>query len=526
MILRKPYAFFIRHFKFIHFILTLLMGYVALKMTGIISFFNEYLQSTASVIGPEVAIELYPVILYVILIVAFIIETIVFLVMKIKKKAILFYVINIIFLIYTFIVMIYSNQIVRSLELGLVEIRTLKLVQDLLVISFSLSSVCILITAIRALGFDLKKFEFGKDVDLQIDEKDREEFELDVSIDTDTFKRKLKRNFRYFKYVYKENKTMIILTVLIIVGCISAYLYWNVGIYNKMNKEGTVVSTNDFLFGVTDSYVTKKDYKGNEINNYSFVVVKIKVKNKSEKKYQLQTGRIGLVLDKMTYYPTTEYQTKFYDLGNYYIADEISNTQFKNYILVYEVPTNLLKQRTKYLRYSDSTNNQVKYKLSLTDIDGDTKQTVLTKEKQTTFNNRYLKGSKISIKNVEINDVFKVNYRFCFSDNECSTAYEYIRALLDTNYDKSLIKVEGNYDFNTKLDFTNASRLGELLANYGNLEYTLNGQKKNVVLKEIKPTKITPTSSAYLEVPSEVKQASKIDLVIKIRNYYYVYHVK
>ena len=526
MILRKPYAFFIKHFRFIHFILALLMGYMALKLTGIISFFNEYIQSTASLIGPEVAIELYPIILYIIIIVAFVIEAIVFLVMKIKKKAILFYIINIVCLVYTFVVMIYSNQIVRTLELGLVEIRTLKLVQDLLVISFSLMSVCILITTIRALGFDIKKFEFGKDVDLQIDEKDREEFELDVSIDTDSFKRKIKRNLRYFKYVYKENKTMLLLTTLIIIGCISTYIYWNVGIYNKMNKEGTVVSTNEFLFGVTDSYVTTKDYKGNKINKYSFVIVKIKVKNKLEKKAQLQTGRIGLVLDKMTYYPTVDYQTRFYDLGNYYVADEISNDKFKNYILVYEVPTNLLKQKTKYLRYSDSTDDQVKFKLDFENIDEDTKQIVLTKEKQTNFDNRYLSGSKISIKDVLIDDVFRVNYRFCFNEKDCSTAYEYVRAPIDTNYDKSLVKVEGNYEFNPELDFTNASRLGELISNYGILEYVLNGQKNNITLKEVKPTKITPTTSTYLEVPSEVKQASKIDLIIKIRNYNYVYHVK
>ncbi len=526
MVLRKPYAFFIRHFRVIHFIVALFMGYVALKLTGILSFFNEYLQSTATIIGTEVSPQLYPILLYIILIITLITVIIIFIVMKVKKKAYLFYIINVVSLLFIITVMAFSNNIVRSLELGLVEIRTLKLIQDLLVMSFVFTSTGIFMFAIRALGFDIKKFEFGKDIDLEIDEKDREEFELDVSIDTDTIKRKIKRNYRNIKYVYRENKTIILLTFLVVIGSLCSYFYWHYSIYNKMNKEGTVVSTNDFLFGVLDSYVTTKDYKGKKINNSSFVVVKIKVKNKAEKKAQLQTGRIAFVLDKMTYYPTTNYQTKFYDLGTMYVADELSNDKFVNYILVYEVPTNLLGKKIKYLRYSDSTSNQVKFKLSLKNIDEELKSTTLVKNKQLAFDNMYLKDSKIVIKNVDINDIFKVNYRFCLNNGSCQTAYEYLRAPLNTNYDKVLVKVEGNYEFNNELDVRNASRLGSLFANYGTINYTVKGVNKTIDLNEVRPTKITPTTSAYLEAPKELKGADKIDLILNVRNNKYTYHVK
>ena len=45
MILRKPYAFLIRHFKLIHLILTVLLAYILYKTNKLLSFFNQYLSS-------------------------------------------------------------------------------------------------------------------------------------------------------------------------------------------------------------------------------------------------------------------------------------------------------------------------------------------------------------------------------------------------------------------------------------------------------------------------------------------------
>lgn len=526
MILRKPYAFFIKHFKLIHFLITLCIAYVALKLTGILSFFSEYLQSTATIIDTDVAKQLYPAMLYIVLFVALITIVLVGMVMRFKKKPIVFYLVNTIHIIYTIVVLIYSHQIVRKLELGLVEVRTLKLVQDLLIISFILVSLGIVLMSLRSLGFDIKKFEFGKDIDLQIDEQDREEFELDVNIDTASFKRKWKRNIRNFKYVYRENKNMILLTTLVIIGMICGYTYWHFSIYNKMNKQGTVLRTADFMFGVASSYATKIDYKGSVINDNSFVIVKIKVKNVSNKNAKLETGRIGLTIDKMTYYPTTDYQTKFVDLGLVYVADEISADKFQTYLLVYEVPTSMLKKKQKYLKYSDSASSQVKIKLEIEDIDEQIKTIALEKNKKIVFDNQFLKGSNLLITNSEFNDVFKVNYRFCLTNNDCKVSYEYVRPGLNTNYDKTILKIDGAYEFNTKLDIINANRLGQILANYGTITYSLNGLPKVYSLTEVKPTKATADTTAYLEVPKEIEQATNIDLILHIRNYKYVYSIK
>ena len=42
MIVKKPYAFLIKHFRIIHGILFVLLGYIMLKSADISSFFSDY----------------------------------------------------------------------------------------------------------------------------------------------------------------------------------------------------------------------------------------------------------------------------------------------------------------------------------------------------------------------------------------------------------------------------------------------------------------------------------------------------
>jgi hypothetical protein len=50
MILRKPYAFLIKYFRFINLGLLVLSGYVAYKITPIVSFFSSYVSNNYSAI--------------------------------------------------------------------------------------------------------------------------------------------------------------------------------------------------------------------------------------------------------------------------------------------------------------------------------------------------------------------------------------------------------------------------------------------------------------------------------------------
>lgn len=48
MVFRKPYAFLIKHFKIVHLILTLIYIYLALKVNGILKYYNNFISGTES----------------------------------------------------------------------------------------------------------------------------------------------------------------------------------------------------------------------------------------------------------------------------------------------------------------------------------------------------------------------------------------------------------------------------------------------------------------------------------------------
>ena len=45
MILRKPYAFLVKHFKLIHILLTLVIAFLVYRTNIILNFLNEYIAS-------------------------------------------------------------------------------------------------------------------------------------------------------------------------------------------------------------------------------------------------------------------------------------------------------------------------------------------------------------------------------------------------------------------------------------------------------------------------------------------------
>ena len=70
--------------------------------------------------------------------------------------------------------------------------------------------------------------------------------------------------------------------------------------------------------------------------------------------------------------------------------------------------------------------------------------------------------------------------------------------------------------------------LAKLIEKYGKLVYTIDEKEKetNITLKEIKPKRVSLTDEGYVEVLSEVKDATEIDLLITVYDTTYTYHLK
>ena len=105
MILKKPYAFFIKMFKPIHIFLGVLIGYLIYLENSILSFLNNYIYSTDNIVGENIKSSLVNNGLYIIPIIMMLASFIILSIMFKKKKPITFYFFN----IFCFIVILVIN---------------------------------------------------------------------------------------------------------------------------------------------------------------------------------------------------------------------------------------------------------------------------------------------------------------------------------------------------------------------------------------------------------------------------------
>lgn len=524
MILRKPYAILIKNFKLIHFILTILMGYLFYKTNMILSFLNEYLASSTTTISKEVANTLYgPILVFVILLVI-VATSIILALMKFKDKPIKFYVYNI--LSHLFLGMIYyvSFQTIRSLEISLIDIRTLKIVHDLLVAIMIAESIGLIISAVRTTGFDIKSFNFKKDLEeLDIEDRDNEEFEVELEVDTDRFKRELNRKLRHSKYVYLENKLLINMVALLIIAITCTFVYLYVGVYNKVFKMNTSFKTNEFIFNVTNSFFTNVDYKMNPIfEDKELVVIKLKLRSLYKDDAKLNTAKFHLSIDKKSFYTTIKNRDKLSDLGVVYNNHEIGK-EFDTYLLVFEIPKNLSREKM-ILKYFDTSTDSIR--VDVTPIALDEKKEIGSSNfgQKLEFKNSVLGNSSVQITEYELSNSFKLGYQYCMSNN-CMEAYEYITPHLG-NQKMILLRLKADIIFDKEMMTSKFENPFKLFEYFGRIRYILNDQEKVVYTSlQIEPQKTT-TDNYYIEVPEELFNASKIDIEFNIRNKIYIYHVK
>lgn len=527
MILRKPFAILIKHFKLIHFIMFGLMVYITYNTNLILTFLNEYMASTLTLITHESYLNLFKTSFFISIALIFIINSIILGLMAFKKKPIKIYIYNFIAFLYVFIVFLVAKNIIGSLEISLIEIRTLKLVQDLLFAAVLIESVSLIFTVVRATGFDIKSFNFVKDLEeLDITEKDDEEFEVNLDVDTDVLKRKINRGFRYFKYIYAENKYVFSILILILVALICGLIYLNMTVYNKVYKEKAIFKTSEFMISIEDSYVTKSDYRENIINkDYSFVVARIKVRTIYDVKKVLETGKIALNINDHNLYPITDYMTEFKDLGNYYNKQYIEN-KFSNYILIYKIPNSYVNDKMT-IKYYDSFLNNIKTRLSPINLNDKKDELVYNVGESIEFENSILNNSNIKINSYEISNNFKSEYNFCLNGT-CNVSYEYIKPILNTNYEKTLLKLTGNFNLDETLNITKIANMYEFIKEFGSVSYVIDGTRKIISseLIEVLPIKSTNREITYLELPKEIENSSEIYLHFNVRNREYVYKLR
>lgn len=490
MIVRKPFAFLIKHFKAIHLFLFGLLLYVCYKYNEIVSFLRNYISTGNGRYDAVNYINYTPI--YVIL-GSIVIMVIIYYLMKYKDKPKKLYLISIIGYIIVIVLFIFLFNYLRTFSSSIIEQKTLRLYRDISLMGLIFQYIIIVIMLIRGLGFDIKKFNFSKDIqELNIDLTDNEEVELVMGFDTNKTKFKIRRFLREFRYFIKENILFTGLSLIIIV-IILWIVVANYTSKNKVYKENEYFGI-DFNMLVSGSYLTKEDnsLKKLSVGNSSLLVVKFKIS--SNHSDVLNPDSFILSIYDKTYSPNNKYCSLLKDIGKCYSKIKLTE-QEKEYIFVYLVDDNILNKKI-YLKYdygylTNKNNSIIKVKLNPDNIDNE--ETTTKRINDTIeFNNSIIGDYKLKIEEYNISDSFDINADI---------------TLLPTDYNTIIrLKIsEGN----------------DLVDSYALLKYTISGTEYTSTIKKI----YNENNYSYYEV-NDITSADSIKLVLSSRHNNYEYILK
>lgn len=531
MVLRKPYAFLIKNFKLIHIILTILMFIFFLRMRGITNFLESYTATATYEQMSGVVSEYIGVLGMILPLLIIAINILILSLLRMKDKPVKFYWFSILAYVIEMIIMIVAYTVLNNIQQGTATVTFTEIFRDLIGAISYLTVPFIIISLGRGVGFNIKQFNFKKDLmELNIVDEDSEEFEVEVDVDTEDLKAKLNRKIRFIKYVYLENKPFFyILTVILVLGIIFG-VYSYISKMEKIYDEGYSFSAYGANLKVENSYKTKYGCDGNLIRKDKFyVIVELNAKNLYQQDMSLPYDYIYLRVDEhKKYSPIDNYKDEFSDFGLRFISsDKMKSEEERQIVLVYEIDNEYFDNNFR-LEYITSTVNEedsssykyikinlkVKEFIDVEKVDekkiGDTLE----------FKNSLIDGTRIKIEEVDFNKRYNYKYKELIGSEE----KEFVKAIIPTDttsYKKVVMRLKSEITKNPEL---NPRIYSSLFEKFVTIEYELDGK---TIKQKPQVIDLTPSNSeyTYLEVVTDVSTANKVTLVFTIRDKEYKYIV-
>ncbi|MBR5662254.1 MAG: hypothetical protein IKX00_01215 [Bacilli bacterium] len=535
MILRKPYAFLIKHFRLIHLILTLPLIYIIRKTHLVVDFFNTYVsngytyQTGSDISGLYINWILY---LSIFLIVVSIIS--IYYLLKYKEKPVKMYVIMMIYYIALFAMLIWYSGIISNMSKAVLSAKSARLYRDISLLIYLPQYVFIVFTVLRATGFNIKQFNFQSDLkELQITSEDNEEVEVGLGIDTYKTKRFFRRYKREFKYYFEENKFIIVLISTITVFALIFMFYKTRSNYDISYSQNKSFVHQLFTINIKDSIITTFKTNGEEIDGNYYLVLKTYVKNNSNRSQKLDYDNFKVYVGKNVYTPTLDRSTYFIDYANKYYGDYIKGNEEKEIALVYKIPENKINKTFKLKILSSYTTKKqklvTKYAVvNLTPVILDKVSEVATVNvgSKLDLNGSNVGNTIITVNGYEVTKSYIYEYNSCYSENNCKV----IKDVVNVDYSKSntystLLVLDANFDLDKEttygksvkndLDFFNDFSTVNASNAKGSGEYdAINITPKNL------------TNKIVLQVKGDILEPDSLDLHLTIRNKQYTVVLK
>lgn len=535
MIIKKPYAFLIKKFRWIHGILFAMLVFLAIKSINIYTFFSDYATNHYYVMSSMLASEYIDLTLFVVTILAVLVSALIYFILSLKNKDRKTYVFLCLYYIILFVYFIYMLSIFQNLQSKSLGIETVRAIRDISVIVSLPQIVFLFIICGRTLGFNLKQFDFKKDLEeMQIDTKDYEEVEVEFGKNNYKTARFLRKTLRLTKYFILENKFIVTVLASIIVLAISLAIFVNIKIYNVSYNENVEILANNVYYTVMSSYVTNKDINDNVITkDKKYVLIKIKANNKTTTNYNLYRETFRLELNNTMLIPTFGLDNKFIDVGKTYSPFEIKSGETKEFIIVFELDNSVNQSefilKIKNYDYGNFTTLESEYKdINIVPkyIDHDEDYGKLYLPIRLNLDETMLGKTNIVLNSYEIATTFKEKYEYCIEENNCMINTYIVKPISTGKGNLSVLKLRGTLDLDEDLYMNKyITNLGDLLSYFGKISYRYRGKYKTASITKI-PTKLKTDEYSYVEVPSELAEANKIEIILTIRGIKYTLVLK
>ena len=532
MILKKPYAFLIKHFKLIHILLTIPLAYLFYRSVLIYTFLNTYVNSNFVTTDTNIAATYINYFMYIALLFSILAVLSVFFLMRQKKKNTTFYLCFMLFYILLFISISISYGLLDSIESVEIASQSSRMFRDLALLFVVPQGFFTIYTFLRGVGFNVKQFNFDEDArELDIEDVDSEEFEINFGRNNYKYERKFNRFKREFIYYVKENK--ITFTILMVVAAIAiltmVYLYF--GVYHKTYRENKNVSHNGIKVSVVKSLLSNLDMGGRYIDDDHsyYMAISMKVNNTSSERQVIDIDNFKLNIGRNLYDVTLDRAAYFADLGlPYSKGTTINPSDEKLYVITYKVPTKEVgKDATlKILESLEFTIGSVTptYKvinLSYDKIDENKVVKEVSYGKILELSDTNLGFTQIQAKDYKVANTFLYKYNSCDTLNNCNE----LKNMVVASSSKTLLIISGMFQIDQLSNyFLYKQSLNSFMNDFITVSYNIGDKTYKSNVKNV-----SPTSSGdiwIMEVKDGVKNADKIDLLVTVRGSVYKMNIK
>lgn len=520
MVFRKPYAFFIKNFRKIHFFLILLCTFIYSRTLQLKSFNNDFLTYLSYNSYFEPISKYLSPLLYITLIITIISFLILLIILKRKNKPWKLYLVPVITYIGLLITYFYTSGFYNSYTGGFAT-TTVRALNNFTSIFLFPQYAVFVILIMRVLGLDIKSFNFAADEEfLDLEQDDREEFEISINFDKHALKRTTKKTIRSLSYIYEEHK-FICNIIFSLIAVFSLYrIYYYFGVSHKTIKENKTANINGYSITINKSFYTNKDKAGNVIEKKSsFIILNMTVVNNASSRI-FDGNDFHIINGSSDYtFQGNTYSDSFSDIGNEYPTGKIKHGQKRTFALIFKVNKDLDYKKfiLYYQEYKGRTSYLRKIKLKLNDVSKIEDASTKNINEEIVVKNAIGEDTKFTFENISFVDKTSYNIEVCNSNGICSITSRNIS--VGSKYKILLV------------DFSSADYEGDELIDFsikhGKIRYVDNeGFSRQIKIEDAASNKDYLGKYLYIKVPSDLEKMNDVELIYTVRNRRYIYKIK